>query len=148
MPPMSIIDSKKGAFGPYFIFSMDRLCNVEDNWNPILVVVTYETLVCDGRVGSNDSVPLNGALSWLFIGYYNSCARLKSELLGISLFISRDFVDHLVDVESCELLDLLVESWSRILLYLLSNLMLALFEKCLHIKTKLPNELWCRATWR
>ena len=98
VPAMAVVDTKKGAFWPIFFFPMRRFGNIDNNGNSIFIIVSDKTLIGYGRIGSHDTISLNGAFRWLFIRNNDSCPRLQSQFLRLLLFVSRDLMDHLLDV--------------------------------------------------
>jgi hypothetical protein len=55
---MTIIDPKETALGPIFILSLLGLQDVQDNGDPILVIVPHEPLVSVCCIRSDHPIPL------------------------------------------------------------------------------------------
>jgi hypothetical protein len=74
-PSMSIIDTEKRALGPLLAFKVlrFRLHNVQNNGNPVLIIISHDTLVGVGAVARNQPVPLVGELRVLVI---RKCLKL------------------------------------------------------------------------
>lgn len=142
MASVSIIHTKETAFRPLLIFSMSWLRDIEDNRDPIFIVVSDEPLISNCRVCSNDSISLDGAFSRFFIGQYYSRSWLQGHFDRLGLFIRRDLMYHLIDIQGRQLLYLLVGPRNRINFNLSCYLNLVHFEECFNVKISLSNKLY------
>jgi len=145
---MTVIHTKERAFWPVFLFSMCWLGDIDDDWDSVLVVISDQTLICDCRICSHNSVSFDWAFCWLLVGNDDSRSWLQSQFLSFLFFISWHLMNHLVDIESCQLLDFLIHASCWVHFDLCRHLMLALFEKRFDIKICHPNRLRARASWR
>lgn len=71
---MTIIDTEERTSRPRLMLAVLWLDDVEDDRDSILVVVTHQSLVCIGSIGSNDSIAFVAALSGLVIRDDNACS--------------------------------------------------------------------------
>lgn len=128
---MAIVNAEKGAFGPFFVFPVVRLDDVEDDTHSVFVVVPDQTLVSIGCVTSHHSVPLVGASGLLVVRDLDPRARLQRILPRFVIF---DFlVHHLFCLSSRELLHLRHSCLVRYLLALrnlLVHLLLMHAQSC------------------
>ena len=101
---MSVVNAEKGAFGPFFVFPVVRLDDVEDDADSVFVVVPDQTLISVCCVASNHSVPLVGASGLLVVWNLDSGAWLQRILPRFVVFDL--LVHHLLCLGCRELLHL------------------------------------------
>ena len=145
---MSVIHTKERAFRPVLLFSMCWLSDINYNWYSILIVIPDQPLIRDCRICPHNSISFDRAFGRLLVGNDDSRSWLQRQLLRFLFFISWHLMNHLVDVESRQLLYLLIDASRRIHFDLCCYLMLALFEERFDIKVRHANELRSRASWR
>lgn len=131
MTSMTIIDTKERALWPFFMLTVLRFHNIQDDWYSIFVIVSHKTLVSIGSICSNYTVSLHTAFCRFMIGNYNSGARLQGQFLSLIIFIS--IMYHLIDIESSKWLHFSLYSCLRI--YLLSHIHISsiCFKECLQV---------------
>jgi hypothetical protein len=145
---MAIVDSEETTFGPDLLLAVGRFVDVEDDADPVFIVIPDQTLVGDGCVPSHDSISLDGALCGFFIRYYNSGAWLQGQFVFLQLVFGTGLLDHLVDVQSGQLPDLLVGSRHWVYFHLMDHLVFIFSEQRPHVFIFYPDELRQDFDWR
>ena len=85
---MAVVDSKEAALWPVLVLSVRWLGDIENDGHSVFIVIPYEALVCNCRVGSHNSISFHTALSWLLIRDNDSCPRLEGKFRLVSFFLS------------------------------------------------------------
>jgi len=103
---MTIIDSEERALGPLFVFPVVWLHNIENDADPVLIIVPDESLISICGIAPDHAIAFIGAPRLFMIGYLNPGSRLQG--VGPRLVLFRLLLDHLVDLGGGELLHLLL----------------------------------------
>ena len=134
---VSIIHAKEGALGPCLMLPVLRFDYIQNYGDAVLIISPDEALIGIRGVCPNDPVPAETALSGLVIGHDYPGPRLQRELPRVILLAPlyrRVLVEHLVDVDGGETLNLGVHTrgWVEFLAHI--NVLLVLLEEVLQIQ--------------
>lgn len=137
MSAVSIINAKEGALGPCLMLPVLRFDYIQNYGDAVLIISPDEALIGIRGVCPHDPVPAETALSGLVIGHDYPGPRLQRELPRVILLAPlyrRVLVEHLVDVDGGETLNLGVHArgWIKFLAHI--NVLLVLLEEVLQIQ--------------
>jgi hypothetical protein len=136
MPTMPIIHTKERTFRPVFMLSVFRFDYVQNYRHSIFIISSDKPLISIRSIRSNDAVSSQTTFSGLVIRDNDSCTWLKRKFPCIFL-IALDgsvFLKHLINVKSCERLNLSMHTCCRIDLLLNRDIFLIIIKESFQVQ--------------